>query len=159
VVSTCGLGSALRQKVIPAGCAEAVRNELARARLKFGLAPDAPVVSRYEAGRDGVGPHRLLATLGVQDLVLDAASIEVPRRRHRAKTDRLDGVGRLRLPLRCAAGYHRALRAVHVPSLETEARRHLHREMQTVQRDRQRVRNRVLSLVVAHGARLRLDAT
>jgi transposase len=32
--------------------------EIATANARFGLAPDAPVVSCYEAGRDGLWQHR-----------------------------------------------------------------------------------------------------
>jgi hypothetical protein len=35
--------------------------EIAAAKARFGLAPDAPVVSCYEAGRDGFWLHRALA--------------------------------------------------------------------------------------------------
>ena len=35
-----------------------VREEIAAAKARFGLPPDAPVVSVYEAGRDGFWLHR-----------------------------------------------------------------------------------------------------
>jgi transposase len=43
-----------------------------------------------EAGRDGWWLHRWLTRQGIDNLVIDAASIEVNRRARRAKTDRLD---------------------------------------------------------------------
>ena len=49
--------------------------------------------SCYEAGRDGFWLHRLLASRGVENVVIDSASIEVNRRSKRAKTDRLDVLG------------------------------------------------------------------
>ena len=68
----------------------------------FGLADDAPVVSCYEAGRDGFWPHRLLTALGVTNLVVDSSSIELPRRARPVKTDRIDGEKLLRLLLAMA---------------------------------------------------------
>jgi len=53
---------------------------MAAAKARLGLAVDAPVRSCYEARRDGSWPHRLLTRLGVVDLVVDSASIEVSRR-------------------------------------------------------------------------------
>ena len=44
----------------------------------------------YEAGRDGFYPYRLLTANGYRVDVLDAASIEVSRRKRRAKADRID---------------------------------------------------------------------
>jgi transposase len=67
-------------------------SEISKAKLRFGLPPDAKVVSCYEAGRDGFWIHRLLTHEGIQNVVVDSASIEVSRRKRRAKSDRLDGV-------------------------------------------------------------------
>jgi transposase len=44
----------------------------------------------YEAGWDGFWLHRHLTASGIENLVVDSASIEVNRRAKRAKTDRLD---------------------------------------------------------------------
>src|SRR5215469_15923703 len=54
------------------------------------------VLSCYEAGYDGFWLHRLLCARGIDNRILDAASILVDRRSRRAKTDRLDAVGLLR---------------------------------------------------------------
>src|SRR5215212_5580543 len=50
----------------------------------------------FEAGYDGLWLHRWLCAQGVENRVLDAASILVNRRARRAKTDRLDLAGLLR---------------------------------------------------------------
>jgi transposase len=84
-----GLATPSRRRTIRAGDATALRQEMAAARARFGLAATAPVRSCYEAGRDGFWVHRWLATLAVDNLVVDSASIEVSRQRRRAKTDRL----------------------------------------------------------------------
>jgi transposase len=57
---------------------------------RFGLSPETPVVSCYEAGRDGFWLHRCLLSLGVANEVVDSSSMEIDRRQRRAKTGRLD---------------------------------------------------------------------
>jgi len=132
---------------------------LARAKARGGLAPDAPVRSCYEAGRDGFWPHRLFTTLGVRNLVVDSSSIEVSRRARRAKTDRLDGEKLLRMLLRYWGGERKLWQVVHVPSREAEDARHASRGLTTLQAERTRYRNRIHSLLALHGVpRLRLDA-
>jgi len=42
-----------------------LETEIAAAKARFGLAPDAPVVSCYEAGRDGFWLHRALTARGL----------------------------------------------------------------------------------------------
>ena len=63
-----------------------------QAKHRLGLASEGPVRSCYEAGRDGFWIHRVLVARGIDNVVVDAASIEVNRRRRRAQTDRLDAV-------------------------------------------------------------------
>src|SRR5262245_1251082 len=66
----------------------ALLQEISQAKKRFGLPEGAPVVSCYEAGRDGFWLHRYLAGQGITNLVVDSASIEVKRRGRRRKTDR-----------------------------------------------------------------------
>jgi transposase len=155
VASTAGMGSSVRHKEIPAGDRVAVEQEVVRAKAKFGLPATGRVVSCYEAGRDGFGPHRLLTTLGVENVVVDAASLEVTRRARRAKTDKLDAGGLVQRLVRYAQGGG-GLRVVRVPSVEIEERRQLHRELGGAKADRQRARNRITSLVAAQGGRVRV---
>src|SRR6185436_4688373 len=64
--------------------------EIEKARERFGLEKDAPVRSCYEAGREGFWIHRMLVErMGIENIVVDAASMDVKRRK-RAKTDRID---------------------------------------------------------------------
>jgi transposase len=139
------------------GDREAFARGLARAKARVGLAPDAPVRSCYEAGREGFWPHRFLTALGVTNLVVDSSSIEVPRRARRAKTDRLDGEKLLRLLLRHWGGERDMWQVVHVPSRDVEDARHASRGLTTLQADRTRYRNRIHSVLALHGVRLRLD--
>ena len=48
-----GLGAAPRLRSIGARKLDELQKEIAKAKQRFGLAADAPVVSCYEAGRDG----------------------------------------------------------------------------------------------------------
>ena len=66
--------------------------EIQSAKSRFGLAEETPVLSCYEAGRDGFWLHRFLVHLGIRNLVVDSSSIEVNRRARRAKSDCLDAV-------------------------------------------------------------------
>ena len=65
---------------------------------------------------------------GVANVVVDASSIAVHRRARRAKTDRVDVEQLLRLLIRYHHGDKRVWSVVHVPSVEEEDARRLHRE-------------------------------
>jgi transposase len=132
--------------MIPSGDVEGLQQEIARAKQRFGLPEDARVVSCYEAGRDGFWLHRYLVAHGVENHVIDSASIEVNRRQRRAKTDRLDVRKLLTMLLRHMAGERKVWSVVRVPSVDEEDRRQLHREMQTAKQDRTRVINRIKGL-------------
>jgi len=130
---------------------------MAAMKERLGLASDGPVVSCYEAGRDGFWLHRFLVAQGVENLVVDSSSIEVSRRQRRAKTDRLDGESLLDLLLRHRAGSRKKVwSVVRVPTVEQEDRRHLHRELLSAKRDRTRVTNRMKGLLANQGLTLDL---
>jgi transposase len=142
------------------GDGEGLARVVAAAKARFGLAADAPVRSCYEAGRDGFWPHRLLATRGIENLVVDSSSIEVSRRARRAKTDRLDGEKLLRMLQRYWGGERTLWQVVRVPSRAAEDARHASRGLTTLQRERTRYRNRLHSLLALHGVRrLPLDGS
>ena len=92
---TTGIGQRPRVRQIPAGAVDRVLEEVTRATARVGVPVAAPVVSCYEAGRDGFWLHRFLVAHAVTNYVVDSSSIEVPRRARRAKTDKLDLVGGL----------------------------------------------------------------
>jgi transposase len=145
-----------RMRTIAAGDLPALRRELGLAKVRLGVSLDTPVRSCYEAGREGFWLHRWLAAEGVSNVVVDSSSIEVNRRFRQAKTDRLDVSRLLGLLLRWAGGEQRAWRVVHVPSVEAEDERQLGREIQTVETDRLRLRNRIRGLLAGHGVRVAL---
>ena len=87
-----------------------------------------PIVSCYEAERDGFWLHRYLGHCGIANVVVDASRIEVNRRARRAKTDRVDVEQLLRLLIRSHHGEKRGWSVVHVPSAEEEDARRWPRE-------------------------------
>jgi len=153
---TTGFGQATRQRSVAARDRRALLREIEEAKKRFGLPAKARVVSCYEAGRDGFWLHRFLTSEGVENHVIDSSSIEVNRRRRRAKTDRLDLDGLLRLLLRYEAGERRAFAVVRVPSDSEEDARHLHRELLTAKRDRTRVTNRIRGFLANQGLEINL---
>jgi transposase len=151
-----GDGSVDRYRDIPARSEEAVVREVARAKEKLGLPADAPVVSGYEAGRDGFWPDRMLKRLGFENYVMDPSSIEVPRRARKRKTDRLDAEKLLGLLVRKVLwGQEKAFSAVRVPSEEQEAALRTHRERERLVKERTAHRARCKSLCVLHGVLVR----
>lgn len=122
-----GLGQKPRLRSVEARDLKALKKEIARAKERFGLPANAKVISCYEAGRDGFWLHRWLDSECIENLVVDSSSIEVNRRRRRAKTDRLDAVKLVTMLLRWTAGERKAWSVVHVPSEEVEDARQLSR--------------------------------
>ena len=91
---------------------------------------------------------------GIVALVVDSSSIEVSRRARRAKTDRLDATALLRLLFRHTAGERGHWRVLHVPTVEEEDRRQVHRELARLTQERTRAINRIKGLLAVHGIRL-----
>jgi transposase len=87
---TPGHGQPPRERSIAACNQARVLQEVAQAKKRFGLVETAPVVSCYEAGREGFWLHRFLQAQGIANYVVDSSSIAVNRRRRRAKSDGLD---------------------------------------------------------------------
>ena len=149
-----GLGQDPWRRRIDAGDLEALQREISHAKKRFGLPDTARVQSCYEAGREGFWLHRHLVAEGIESLVVDSASIEVKRRRKRAKTDRLD-VGKLvTMLIRYHSGEKKVWSVVHVPSVRAEDNRHLHRELKSLKGGRTRHINRIKGLLVGQGIRM-----
>lgn len=145
------VSEAPRVRVFPARTLPRLFAELASARQYFGFALNTPVVLCYEAGRDGFWLQRACTAAGLTALVVDSSSIEVSRRARRAKTDRLDATALLRLLFRHAAGERGHWRVLHVPTVDEEDRRHPHRELGRLTRERTRAVNQIKGLLAAHG--------
>ena len=152
---TIGLGQKARKKNVTGGDTAAVLHEIAAAKRRFGLPEDARVVSCYEAGPEGFWLHRWLLSIGVENVVVDSASIEVDRRKRRAKSDGLDVEGLLKLLCRHTMGEPKVWSVVHVPPPQIEDLRQLHRDLATLTEERTRIRNRMRGLLAVHGAAVR----
>jgi transposase len=148
---TTGLGQKPRRREIPARGTEVLWQEIQAAKERFGLATEAPVVSCYEAGRDGFWLHRWLLSKGVRNEVVDSSSIQVPRRKRRAKTDRLDVEQLLKMLVRWAAGERDVWGVVRVPTVEEEDGRQLHRELEALRQEQTGHSNRIGGLLASQG--------
>lgn len=150
-----GDGSKERQRVILAGQETALLEEIAKAKTKFGLPPDAEVVSCYEAGRDGFWISRMLQRNGIDNTIMDPASIAVPRRARTRKTDRLDAGHLLRLLLRARLwGESKVFSAVEVPDEAHEALMRIGRERERLIKERTGHRTRIRSLAALHNVEI-----
>lgn len=147
-------GEKMREKTITAGDWAALLAEIITAKTKLRCAADCPVISCYEAGRDGFWIHRALVEAGIDNHVVDSSSIEVSRRRKQVKTDRVDVIALLRLLMRFATGEKAALRPIRIPTVEEEDARRLTRERERLLKERGAHSARIKSLLVAHGLRL-----
>lgn len=151
---TVGLGQKPRQRTVEAGDLGAVQDAIERARARFKLPDSTQVVSGYEAGRDGFWIDRYLRESGIENVVIDPASIEGNQRRRKRKTDRLD-LGKL---LRCLIRWHRGDKkvwsVVQCPSEQAEDARQFHRELEALKKERTRHVARIKSLLISHGLRV-----
>ena len=118
----------IRKIEVKAGDLSALLGAIAATKVKFGLPKTCRVVSCYEAGRDGFWLHRALVAQGIENRVLDSASLETNRRSRRAKTDRIDVEKMARMSVREASGEKNVWRVVNVPPEDVEDVRNLFRE-------------------------------
>ena len=131
-----------------AGDLRGLMEEIHLSKVRFRLSERAPVMSCYEAGRDGFWLHRYLVAQGVDNQVVDSASIEVNRRKRRAKTDRLDVGKLLTMLIRSAQGEQKVWSVVNPPSPEQEDQRQLHRDLMALKRERTHHINGIKGLLV-----------
>jgi len=154
VGTTVGLGQKPREQSVDAGDLEGLTGEITRAKERFGLPSKARVVSCYEAGRDGFWIHRWLEAQGVENVVIDPASVQVDRRKKRAKTDRLDLGQLIRCLVRWFGGEPKVWSVVQVPTVKDEDDRQLHRELQALKSERTRHTNRIKGLLISQGVKI-----
>lgn len=140
-----------RQVRIDAGDFVACGKEIAKAKRRFGMEESVAVRSCYEAGREGFWLDRALREIGIENIIVDASSIEVNRRQRRAKTDRMDVQKLVRQLVRYWRGEQDVWRVVRVPSWEDEDRRQLHRALEVLKEERKQHRVRIQSLLFTQG--------
>ncbi len=121
------------------------------ASAKPGSAAD--VACCFEAGRDGFWLHRLLTAHGIAAYVLEPTSILVNRRARRAKTDRLDAEGMLRVLATWLGGDRQVCSVVRVPTPDEEDAKRPHREREHLVQDKLRIENRIEALLFTQGIR------
>lgn len=148
------IGERMREKTIAAWDQAAFLAEVKRAKERWGLSPQAQVLSCYEAGRDGFSVHRFLTALGLENEVADPGSMETSKK-GRAKTDRIDVGKMVDDRIRTFEGEKR-WSGCRVPTIEQEDGRQLNRELETLKRERTRHRNRIQSLLATMGVRIEL---
>jgi transposase len=140
-------GRRISHASVVSGARERLHGKIETFRKRFKLPADTTVVSCHEAGRDGFWVHRLLSEMGVQNQVIDAASMKVDRKARRAKSDKLD----VRQLLGDLVRHHRGDRdvwaVVRVPSEEEEDQRRLHRALERLKKERAQHRTRIRSLL------------
>lgn len=136
---------------LPGGDIDALIALLEKARQRIGDHVD--ICTCYEAGYDGFWIHRALKDRGIENSVLDSASIEVNRRSRRVKTDRTDAMSLIRVLTALYRGEHQIARVVRVPSPEEEDRKRLLRSRNNLVRERIRHSNRIAGLLHLQGVR------
>jgi hypothetical protein len=155
---TVGAGQKPRLRSIAARDIRTLMLEVDKAKRRFGLPEGAPVLSCYEAGRDGFWLHRYLRHQGVENLVVDAASIEVNRRRRRAKADNIDATKLVGMLNRWHLGERKLWGVVWVPAVADEDRRQLQRELIEPKARCTEHTNRIKGLLAGLGLAARIDA-
>jgi len=156
---TVGLGQKPRLKTVTARSTDSLLLEIKAAKKRFGLPEDTPVLSCYEAGRDGFWLHRFLVAHEVSNQVVDSASIEVNRRQRRAKSDGLDVTKLVEMLIRWHNGERKVWRLVRVPSVAQEDQRQLHRELIELKAERTAVANSIKGLLATLGLVVIVDET
>lgn len=154
VGTTVGFGQKPRERSVDAADLEALSEEIEKAKRRFGLPSDVRVVSCYEAGRDGFWIHRWLKAQGIENVVMDPASVPVDRKKKRAKTDRLDLGKLIRCLIRWFGGEPKVWSVVQAPSVKDEDDRQLHRELRALKSEQTRHMNRIKSLLISQGVKI-----
>jgi hypothetical protein len=153
-----GKAPQIREVSIDAADLEALRQEIEKSKRRFKLPETARVVSCYEAGREGFWLDRALEGMGIENMVVDASSIEVNRRQRRAKTDRMDVKKLVRQLVRYWRGERDVWSVVRVPSPEAEDSRQLHRGLEVLKEERKQHRVRIQSLLYTQGIDMKVLA-
>ena len=156
---TVGLGQKPRLRTIAARDTDALLAEIKSAKKRFGLPEKTAIVSCYEAGRDGFWLHRFLLAQRFENLVVDSASIEVNRRKRRAKSDRLDAIKLVEMLIRWCNGEKKVWSVVRVPTVEDEDHRQLHRELIVLKIERTAHINAIKGLLAGLGLQASVDGS
>ena len=105
--------------------------------------PEDKIKSVYEAGFSGLSLHRNLIEAGIENIVVNPASIEVAAN-DRCKTDKRDA---RKLAWKLSIN---ELKGIIIPSIETENRRRLTRTREEIVSKRVRTQNQIKQLIYYH---------
>jgi transposase len=144
-------GEKIRTVTIDARDLDQLQRAINGSKSRFTIVGELRIRSCYEAGRDGFWLHRYLLSCGIENLVVDSSSIEVNRRKRRAKTDRIDARKLLHMLMRYHGGERLLWSVVNVPSVADEDARHLHRELEVLKKERTMHRSRIKGLLIQQG--------
>ena len=146
-------GSKVSRHSVAGGDSKDLLRLLADLRVKAErhIGASVQIVTIQEIGFDGFWIHRVLVSNSIESHVVEAASIAVPRRRRRAKTDAIDGELLLRTLMAFKRGEPRVCAMVVVPSPDEEDRRRLSRERKTMIKERIVHINRIKGLMACQG--------
>ena len=138
---------------MPAGDSAKLIAHLEQARSRVQEQTDAPVavLTCYEAGRDGFWVHRVLQDNGIDNQVVDPASLLTDQKKKSKKTDRIDVRKILRALKLWHEGDPEACRMVHVPTPDQEDARRPVREAQRMKKEQTGHLNRINGLTAQHG--------
>jgi transposase len=155
VTSLVSDSNKMSRHTVEGGDRDGLLDLLQRLRNKAAERLQTPVaiVTIQEAGYDGFWIHRFLEQHGIESHIVDPASIAIPRRHRRAKTDRIDGEQMLRTLLAWKRGEPRVCSMVVAPTPEAEDQRRLTRERDNLLKERIRHLNRIKGLLFAQGIR------
>ncbi|MGK9055702.1 IS110 family transposase [Neorhizobium petrolearium] len=113
-----------------------------------------PLVVIQEVGLDGFWLGRVLSKEAwIESHIVEAASIAMPRRHRRAKTDRIDGETLIRALIAWKRGEPRACSMVRLLTPEEDDNRRIGRERKTLIAERVFHVNRIKGLLFAQGIR------
>lgn len=107
--------------------------------------PENNIKSVYEAGFSGFVLHRALVASGIDNIVINAASIEIASN-NKVKTDKRDAI---KMALHLACGM---LRGIRIPTPEQELARLLTRTREQLVKERSRVGIQIKSKLMQFGA-------
>jgi transposase len=94
--------------------------------------------------------------VGVSNVIVDSSSIEVNRKKRRAKSDQLDARALARLLVRYEQGEKKVCSIVHVPGEEAEDQRQLHRELLSLKDERTSLVNQLKGHLCGQGLALEI---
>ena len=111
------------------------------------------VLLTYEAGYEGFWLVRWLGKHApeINVVVCDPASLEVVRRKKRAKTDRIDARKMVRALRAWDGGDRDAMSPVRIPTIEEEDAKRLLRRRERLVKERRRLANSIAGLLRLHG--------